>query len=93
MWGLDGHIGSPPDDELCDHWQVSVNELSRRLRKKVKTLAEAEGAVQSVVPAGRLINAVFHEYEAAPKVDFRLDLLPNDASQIWNSGFFDYEFL
>jgi len=80
LWGLGGHIGSAPDNQICDHWHVSVNDLIRQLRDRVKSLAEDEEVEQSVEPAGLPINAAFHQYDTVPKVDLHVDLQPDAAT-------------
>jgi hypothetical protein len=78
LWGLRGGIAALPDEALADSWHVSVLELVKRLPLRVRALAEAEGAQQTVDATGRLNDALFHEYTATPKVDLHLNVLPPD---------------
>ena len=79
LWGLRGGIANSPDNSHPE-WHVSTLELVRGLRPRVKALADAENAEQTIDPAGILNNALFHEYEQTPKVDLRVDLLPTAAT-------------
>lgn len=80
LWSLRGHNASPPEDNFSDAWHVSVQGLVKRLGFRVKALAELEGAEQTVDPAGRLNDAVFHEYPDTPAVYLQIDLIPDTAN-------------
>jgi hypothetical protein len=80
MWGLRGGIAAAPEHGLSTQWHVSVLELIKRLQPRVKALAQAENAEQTVDPTGRLNDAVLHEFAATPKCDLRVDLLPAAAT-------------
>ncbi len=80
LGGLRGGIAQTPDPGISQRWHVSVLELVRRLRGRVEALAVVEGVEQSVDPAGRLNEALFHEYGAPPDVDVTVSLQPEAAT-------------
>lgn len=79
LWGLRGGIAATPDPVFSGKWHVSAHELVKRLLPRVKSLALAEGADQTADPAGRVTDAVLHEYSNPPKVDLRVALSPDAA--------------
>ena len=82
MWVLNGGVAVGPEDGRIDSWHIPVTELIRRLPDRVRALAVAEDAEQSVDIAGKIHEAVFHEYPRAPKVDLHIELLPEDAKPL-----------
>jgi hypothetical protein len=82
MWALQGGVAVGPEDGGIDNWHVSVTELIKRLPDRVKALAEAEKVEQTVDIAGKIHEAIFHEYASVPSVDLRVELLPNEAKLI-----------
>ena len=82
MWALRGGAAAGPEDDGVDNWHVPVTELIKRLPDRVKALAEAENVEQSVDIAGKINEAIFHEYADIPSVDLRVELLPNEAKPI-----------
>jgi len=82
LWGLRGGIAAPPDPALSKKWHVSVLELVKSLLPRVKALALSERATQTADPAGRVSNAMLHEYVSTPKVDLRVALSPVDAVRV-----------
>lgn len=78
--GLRGGIAQTPDPGISEQWHVSVLELVRRLRGRVEALAVDEGVEQSVDPAGRLNEALLHEYAVPPDVDVTVSLRPEAAT-------------
>lgn len=80
LWGLRGGFANAPENNFSEKWHVSTLELVKRLRLRVKALAEAENAKQTVDPTGRLNDALFHEYPQTPQVDLRVNLLPPAAT-------------
>ncbi len=82
MASLAGAAATGPQAGGIDSWHVSVTELIRRLPDEVMSLAEAEGAEQSVDIAGKIHEAVVHEFEETPQVDLRVELLPEAARAV-----------
>jgi hypothetical protein len=79
LWALGGGAATSPEDGGIEAWHVSVTSLIQKLPPRVRTLAQAEGAEQSVDVAGRVLDAVFHEFGAAPQADLCVDLAPPEA--------------
>jgi hypothetical protein len=82
MASLGGAAATGPKGGDIDCWHVSVTELIRQLPDEVMALAEAEGAEQSVDVAGKIHEAVVHEFEVTPQVDLRVELLPEHARPV-----------
>lgn len=82
MWAVRGGAAVGPEDAGIGSWHVSVTSLISRLPNRVRALAAAEGADQSVDIAGKPIEAVFHEYAEIPKVDLTVALLPDKAKSV-----------
>lgn len=78
MWALGGAAAAGPEEQT-PRWHVPVTQLIRRLPERVKTLALAEGAEQSVDIAGKIHEAVFHELSKPPTVDLHIDVRPEPA--------------
>ena len=81
MWALKGGVASGPEDDGIDKWHIPVTNLIKRLPEKVKSLALAESADQAVDIAGKIHEAVFHEFPGAPQVALSIDLVPAEAKQ------------
>jgi hypothetical protein len=79
MWALNGGAAVGPEDGGMDSWHIPVTALIKRLPDHVKALAEAEGIEQSVDIAGKIHEAVFHEYAETPMVALSVDLIPDEA--------------
>jgi hypothetical protein len=79
LWALDGGAATSPEENGVDAWHVSVTSLIQKLPMRVRTLAQAENAEQSVDIAGRVLEAVFHEFDGAPQADLQVDLAPPEA--------------
>ncbi len=82
MWALNGGVAAGPEDEGINCWHIPVTELIKSLPDRVKALALAEGADQSVDIAGKIHEAVFHECPTAPKVDLRINVVPDEAQAV-----------
>lgn len=82
MWALKGGVAAGPEQGVSDSWHIPVTKLIKALPDRVKALALAEGAEQSVDIAGKILEAVFHECVATPKVDLRINLLPDEAKAV-----------
>jgi len=82
MWAVRGGAAFGPEDGGSGKWHVSVTALISRLPNRVKALAEAEGAEQSVDIAGKPIEAIFHEYAVVPMVDLTVALSPEEAKSV-----------
>jgi hypothetical protein len=80
MWALHGGVAAGPDEGPVDVWHIPVTELIKKLPDKVKRLAQAENADQSVDIAGKVHEAVFHELAEAPQVDLLVQLQPDGAN-------------
>lgn len=78
MWALGGAAATGPEESIPS-WHVPVTQLIRRLPERVKTLALAEGAEQSVDIAGKIHEAVIHELSKPPTVDLHIDVRPEPA--------------
>lgn len=81
LTGLRGSIARPPDPSVSNRWHVSSLELVRRLQGTVRALAAVEGAEQRVDPAGRVSEALFHEFDVPPHVEVIVELAPAQARQ------------
>lgn len=79
MWALRGGVAVGPPHGTDGAWHVPVTGLIRALPDRVRELALAEGAEQSVEIAGKVHEAVLHEYPSAPLVALTVNLLPGDA--------------
>lgn len=79
LWALDGGAAASPEENVVDTWHVSVTSLIRMLPERVHSLAQAENAEQSVDTAGRIGEAVIHEFEVPPQADLQVDLAPPEA--------------
>ena len=73
---LRGGIAIEPEPGVSDKWHVSTHGLVRHLRPRVKALAAAENAEQTVDSVVQFEDALLHEYVTTPSVDFRIDLDP-----------------
>ncbi len=82
MWTLNGGGAAGPEKNRTKKWHVPVTELIKTLPERVKALAEAEGVDQSVDIAGKIHEAVFQEFNSPPKVDLKIELLPNRAASL-----------
>lgn len=78
MWALGGGAAAGPEDDTPS-WHVPVTQLIKRLPERVKSLATASGADQSVDIAGKIHEAVLHELPKPPAVDLRVDVRPEPA--------------
>lgn len=81
LWALRGNVVNGPETGIS-HYHVSVTTLIKDLPDRVNALAKAEGVEQSVDIAGKIHEAIFHEYESAPKVDLCIDLSPENAKAV-----------
>jgi len=83
MWVLrgGGAVGPDPDHGI-NNWHISVTALIKHLPERLKTLGKPEGVEPPVDIAPPINEAIFHEYAAAPKVDLRVDLLPEAAKSV-----------
>jgi hypothetical protein len=81
LWALHGNVANGPEAGV-NCWHVPVTALIRQLPDRVKTLAAQESVEQSVDIAGKIHEAVFHEYSAAPKVSLHIDLAPENAKPV-----------
>ncbi|MGB5487341.1 MAG: hypothetical protein WBN06_08130 [Lysobacterales bacterium] len=79
MWALKGGVATGPEDNGIDKWHIPVTNLIKSLPEKVKSLALAESADQSVDIAGKIHEAIFHQFPDAPQVDLSIDLIPSEA--------------
>jgi hypothetical protein len=75
LWALRG-AGAVGKDESCDAWHVSSTRLTIVLPDKVKALARAGGADQSIDLTGKPLDVVVQQFENAPEVDVEVALLP-----------------
>lgn len=73
---LHGGIAVEPEPGVSDKWHVSTHGLVRHLRQRVKALAAAENADQTVDSVVQFQDALLHEYGSTPSVDLRIDLDP-----------------
>ena len=78
MWALRGSVAVGPEAEV-NNWHVPVTALIKQLPDRVHFLASNKSVEQSVDIAGKIHEAVFHEYAVAPNVDLRIDLSPAEA--------------
>jgi hypothetical protein len=65
-------------DETCPEWHVSSSRLSLVLPTRVKVLAQAGGADQSVDITGKPLDVVVQQFADAPEVDIEVSLSPAD---------------
>ena len=77
MWGLGGKIAAAPDPAISKRWHVSVYEMVKQLSRRLKALASEAGVSQTVDPAGRLNDALFHEHRSIPKADLKVEVVPD----------------
>jgi hypothetical protein len=82
LWALRGGCAAGPEDEGVDCWHVPVTSLVGRLPQHVKALAATEGAEQSADTAGKIAEGTLQYFDAAPKADLRLDLMPPTAEPV-----------
>lgn len=76
----DGAAAEGPNDDLPDHWHVSVNGLLATLPKRVREAARLLGREQSLEAAGMPLPAVFHVYPEIPKAQLTVSLQPEAAA-------------
>ena len=76
LQGLRGRIATPPETGVSGNWHVSALELVRRLLPDVQALALTSSVEQTADHAGRMGNAVFHEYPQTPEVDLHVQISP-----------------
>lgn len=81
LWALRGNVANGPEAGI-NCWHIPVTALIKQLPDRVKALAAKEGVEQSVDIAGKIHEAIFHEYVFAPKVDLRIDLSPENAKPV-----------
>jgi hypothetical protein len=81
MGGLRGKIAESPKKGVSQHWTVTTFELAKQLPARLEYLARKHGVEQTVDPAGRLINAVFHTYQKTPIADLTIALSPMEQAQ------------
>jgi len=79
LWVLSGKAAATPRANVSDYWHVSSGSLMDGLPARVKALAEAEGASQTVDCAVRSTVA-FHEFESPPPVAITIALQPEAAA-------------
>jgi len=75
LWALSG-AGAVGKDESSDAWHVSSTRLTIVLPGKVKALARAGGADQSIDLTGKPLDVVVQQFENTPEVDVEVALLP-----------------
>ena len=78
-WCLEGGGAVGPDDST-NNWHISVASLFKALPKRVKELADDEGAEQLVDPKPGMNDAVLHELAQPPKVNLTLNVVPPAAA-------------
>jgi hypothetical protein len=78
MWGLQGNAGTKTVAGV-KNWHISVTALITQLPDRVKVLAGNESVEQSVDIAGKIHEAVFHEFAVPPNVDLKIILSPSEA--------------
>jgi hypothetical protein len=77
LWALRG-AAAVGKDETCPVWHVSSSRLSLVLPTRVKALAQAGGADQSVDLTGKPLDVVVQQFAEAPQVDIEVALSPAD---------------
>ena len=77
LWALRG-AAAVGKDETCPVWHVSSTRLSQVLPTRVKALAQAGGADQSVDLTGKPLDVVVQQFEQAPQVDIEVAVSPAD---------------
>jgi hypothetical protein len=77
LWALRG-AAAVGKDESCPVWHVSSSRLSLVLPTRVKALAQAGGADQSVDVTGKPLDVVVQQFETPPQVDIEVALSPAD---------------
>jgi hypothetical protein len=85
LWALRGNVANGPEAGI-NRWHVPVTALIKQLPDRVNTLAAQESVDQSVDIAGKIHEAIFHEYVGVPKVNLHIDLSPQNAwpvSKAW----------
>jgi uncharacterized caspase-like protein len=75
LWGLRG-AAAVGKDETCNAWHVSSGRLSTVLATRVKALAQASGADQSIDLTGKPLDVVLQQFADAPQVDVEIALSP-----------------
>jgi hypothetical protein len=75
LWALRG-AAAVGRDESCEAWHVSTTRLTTVLPPKVRELARAGGADQSIDLTGKPLDVVVQQFEQAPQVDVEVALLP-----------------
>jgi hypothetical protein len=75
LWALRGNAAIGPGDDVGS-WHISVTTLITQLPKRVHFLAGQENVEQTVDSAGKIGEAVFHEFAVAPNVDLSIVLSP-----------------
>jgi Caspase domain len=78
-WALKDAGAAQGPNNSSDAWNVSVTGLIDFLPDKVKELAEQHNEEQSVDIAGKVHNALFHQYADPPKVQLNIYLSPQAA--------------
>jgi len=79
MWALRSAGAAEGPTENDDYWRVTVTRLIKVLPDRVKELAAAFGASQSVDVAGKVHEATVHTYPETPNVELQISLTPEDA--------------
>lgn len=79
LWVLSGKAAATPRDNVSSYWHVSTGSLMDGLPARVKALAEAEGASQTVDCSVRGTVA-FHEFAVPPPVALTIALQPEAAA-------------
>ena len=74
--GLRGGIAVKPESGVSSHWHISTFGLVKHLRPRVKALADAENAEQSVDSIVRIQDSLLHEYLVTPSVNLSIELDP-----------------
>ncbi|HET6694813.1 MAG TPA: caspase family protein, partial [Pedococcus sp.] len=75
LWALRG-AAAVGKDETCPVWHVSSSRLSLVLPTRVKALAQAGGADQSVDLTGKPLDVVVQQFDAPPQVDIEVAVNP-----------------
>jgi hypothetical protein len=81
LWALNGGAAVGPT-KACPRWHVPVASLPEGLSEAVAQAAGAAGEEQHIDVTGRVLPAVVHQFQQAPIVPFRVELLPDEAAAV-----------